>query len=59
MFVALQSMLLFIVKGIVLIWNKISYVVAIREHVPHFLSLHFVTFVSFGSTCLVICAFSE
>ena len=59
MFVALQSMLLFIFKGMVLLRNKISFVVAIRGHVPHFLSLHFVTFVSFSATRLVPCAFSE
>ena len=59
MFVALQSMLLFTLKGVVLLWNNISFVVAIRGHVPHFLSLHFVTFASFGATRLVICVFSE
>ena len=59
MFVALQSMLLLILKGIVLLWNKISFVIAIRGRVPYFLSLHFVTFASIGATRLVICAFSE
>ena len=59
MLVALQSMLLFVLKGIGLLWNEISFVFAMRGHVPHFLSLHFVTFVSFSTVGLVFCTFSE
>ena len=39
MFVALQSMLLFILKGIVLLWNKVSFVVAVRGHVYIFINI--------------------
>ena len=35
--------------------NKISFLVGIRGHVPHFVSLQFVTFVSLSATRLVIC----
>ena len=59
MFVVLQSMLFLILRGIELLWNKISFVVAIRGRVSHFLLLHFVTFVLFSATCLVLSEFSE
>ena len=43
-FVALQSIFHLIVKGTLLFRNGVSFVVMIRRHVSHFLSLHFVSF---------------
>ena len=57
MLVALKSMLLIILKGIVSLWNKISFAVVIMGHVPQFLSLHFAIFALFGAAGLVLCAF--
>ena len=40
-------MLLFTLKGKVLLWNRISFVATIRGHLPNFLTLHFVIFILF------------
>ena len=51
-------MLLFILNGISPFLNMIALVVVIRGHVPHFLSLHFVTVFSFIVVASVLCALS-
>ena len=57
-FLALQFMLLFILNGISPFLNMIALVVVIRGHVPHFLSLHFVTVFSFIIVTPILCALS-
>ena len=57
-FLALQFMLLFILNGISPFLNMIALVVVIRGHVPHFLSLHFVTVFSFIVVASILCALS-
>ena len=57
-FLALQFMLLFILNEFSPFLNMIALVVVIRGHVPHFLSLHFVTVFSFIVVASILCALS-
>ena len=57
-FLALQFMLLFILNGISPFLKMIALVVAIRGHVPHILSLHFVTVCSFSIVAPILCVLS-
>ena len=57
-FLALQFMLPFILNGISPFLNMIALVVEIRGHVPHFLSLHFVTAFSFIIVAPILCVLS-
>ena len=57
-FLTLQSILLFILNELSLFLNVIVLVVVIRGHVPHFLSLHFVTALSFIVVVPMLCALS-
>ena len=57
-FLTLQSMLFFILNELSLFLNVIVLVVVIRGRVPHFLSLHFVTALSFIIVVAMLCALS-
>ena len=57
-FLTLQSILLFILNELSPFLNVIVLVVVIRGHVPHFLSLHFVTDLSFIIVVPLLCVLS-